>query len=392
MLREAKVGLLVLVALAVFVAGVFLIGDRQQLFSRKALYTIHLTQTGGLARGSGVQLSGVNVGQVTGVILPEDVTELQITIEIAVDRRFAARIREDSQATVRTLGLLGDKYVEIRSGSPDSPQIPIGGKIPAAAPTDVEELLSTGEDVAANVAAVSASLRTILARLERGEGIVGELTSGGEEGDQQRASLRSTLESIESLLRKIDEGHGTVGRLFNDDTLALRVESIVGRLETTVEAFESGEGILPSLLHDAETKARFDRVLAELETTTGEIGTTVAELREGEGLLKKLLTDKEYGDRISGDLEKLIGNLATVSDKLASGDGTAAQLINDPEVVEALNDILVGVDESRFLRWLIRNRQKKGLEERYKEEVEQMEAEGLEPPPLEPKRGSGGSN
>ena len=68
-----------------------------------------------------------------------------------------------------------------------------------------------------------------------------------------------------------------------------------------------------------------------------------------------------------------------IAEKLNSGEGTVAQLVNDPAVYEALNDILVGVDESKFLRWLIRNRQKKGIEERYEDEVERMEDEGITP-------------
>jgi len=390
--REVKVGVLVLTAVGIFVAGIFLIGERQQLFARKSEYSIRFRQTGGLARGGSVQLNGVNVGQVLRVVLPIDVNEEKITIEISVDRRYEERIREDSVARIKTLGLLGDKYVEISSGSPEAPQIPVGGTIPAAAATDVDELIATGEDVAANVAAVSASLRAILSRLERGEGIVGELIVGGEEGDQQRASLKGTLESIESLLGKIDQGQGTIGHLLNDDTLALRVESIISRLEATLTAFESGEGILPGLLHDAETKARFDRVLTQLERTGSEVSNAVAELREGEGLLNKLLTDKEYGDRITRDVERLIQNLTLVSEKLASGDGTLARLIDDPQVYEAFSDILVGIDESRFLSWLIRNRQKKGIEVRYEDQVEAMEAQGIEPPPLEAAEGSGGSS
>ncbi len=390
--REVKVGVLVLTAVGIFVAGIFLIGERQQLFARKSEYSIRFRQTGGLARGGSVQLNGVNVGQVLRVVLPIDVNEEKITIEISVDRRYEERIREDSVARIKTLGLLGDKYVEISSGSPAAPQIPVGGTIPAAAATDVDELIATGEDVAANVAAVSASLRAILSRLERGEGIVGELIVGGEEGDQQRASLKGTLESIESLLGKIDQGQGTIGHLLNDDTLALRVESIISRLEATLTAFESGEGILPGLLHDAETKARFDRVLTQLERTGSEVSNAVAELREGEGLLNKLLTDKEYGDRITRDVERLIQNLTLVSEKLASGDGTLARLIDDPQVYEAFSDILVGIDESRFLSWLIRNRQKKGIEVRYEDQVEAMEAQGIEPPPLEAAEGSGGSS
>ena len=392
MLREVKVGLLTIVALAVFAVGIFLIGDRQQLFSRKSTYQIRFVNAAGLSRGGSVQLNGINVGQVTGVNLPEDVSDQAVTVDIAVDRRFEVHIREDSLARIKTLGLLGDKYVEITAGSSEAPQIPNGGEIPAEPVTDVDQLMASGEDLLENVLAMSVSLRNILTRMERGEGLLGELTAGEEEGGEMRESLRSTLVSIDSLLRKIDQGEGTLGILFNDATLAQRVETAVGQLEATAAALGDGSGLLPALLHDEELKNRFTAVIGELEGTTTEVNGLLAEMREGEGLLTKLLTDEEYADKVSGDLERMIENLSLVAEKLNSGEGTIAQLVNDPQVAEALSDILVGVDESKFLRWLIRNRQKSGIKQRYKDEVDAMEAEGIEPPPLEPAaaEGSGG--
>src|SRR4029079_15083591 len=45
--------------------------------------------------------------------------------------------------------------------------------------------------------------------------------------------------------------------------------------------------------------------------------------------------------------------------------GTAGKIINDPSVYESINEILIGINESKLLRWLIRNRQEKGSEKRY---------------------------
>jgi hypothetical protein len=55
-------------------------------------------------------------------------------------------------------------------------------------------------------------------------------------------------------------------------------------------------------------------------------------------------------------------------------------LINDPAVYESINDILIGINESQMLRWLIRNRQQKGIEKRYDAGVEQP----APPPPPPP--------
>ena len=116
------------------------------------------------------------------------------------------------------------------------------------------------------------------------------------------------------------------------------------------------------------------------------VSELAAAFREGDGLLAKLLQDEQMSEEITRDLREMLHNLNLLSQRLESGEGTLGKLIEDPEVYEALNDILVGVDNSKMLRWLVRNRQKSGIEERYNEEVDAMEAEGIEPPPL---KGSG---
>ena len=73
-------------------------------------------------------------------------------------------------------------------------------------------------------------------------------------------------------------------------------------------------------------------------------------------------------EELRGLLERLNATVA----KITEGDGTVARLIEDPQVYEALNDVIVGIDESKLLRWLIRNRQKAGIRKRYDEEQQNL--------------------
>ncbi len=171
--QRIRVGALLLIALAVLAAGIVMIGDQNHMFTRKNTYFASFTSVSGLNPGNPVQLNGVAVGNVKEIVLPEDPTRSQIRIEITVERRFAERVRGDSEARIKTLGLLGDKYVQLTSGSPAFPIIPDGAEIPTAAPTSVDALMATGEDVMANVTEISSSLRTILKRMEEGEGLLG---------------------------------------------------------------------------------------------------------------------------------------------------------------------------------------------------------------------------
>jgi len=375
----ARVGLLVMVALALAGVAVFLLGEKQNLFRAKNHYFVRLASANGLQVGAAVQLNGVNVGQVVKIILPEDMGETQLQVRLAVDARFEQRIRADSQARIKTLGLLGDKFVEISSGSPSAPVVPEEGEIPSAPTTNLEQIVSSGEDLMVNVLAISSQLAAILTRMERGEGLLGELTKDVEPGKKMTVELYATLESLRKAAEKIEGGKGPVPRLLNDEALGDKLASSVDRLDSILTQAESGDGVVASLLSDAEQKRKLERAFDSIERAAAAVGKIADKLEESEALLPKLLADEEYGKKVAADLERLLANLAVVSDKLAHGDGTAARLIDDPALYEAMNDIVIGIDESKFLRWLIRNRQEKGIEKRYDDAVEAGEA----PPPAE---------
>jgi phospholipid/cholesterol/gamma-HCH transport system substrate-binding protein len=315
-----------------------------------------------------VQLNGVKVGSVRSVVLPEDPGEREIRVEIALDSRYAGRVRADSVARIKTLGLLGDKYVEITSGSEGEAVIPSGAEIPADSGTGVDAIVESGEDVMANVTEISGSLRDILARMERGEGLLGELVVNRETGRRVTDTLIETLGSVQQVAKRIEQGEGALPRLITDRQLAERLGQSVDRLEGVLSRMEEGPGLFPALLNDPAIKQRFVSTLASLETASAELAAVTRELREGEGLLPRLLFDEEYGREVAEDLERTAERVKNLADKLDAGDGTLQRLIDDPSIYEALEDIVVGIDESRLLRWLVRNRQRAGIERRYREE------------------------
>jgi phospholipid/cholesterol/gamma-HCH transport system substrate-binding protein len=379
--QAARVGLLVLVAVAVLAFGVFLIGDQNNLFSRKNRYYIDFQSAGGLKQGNPVQLNGVDVGAVDRVILPTDPARKLIRVWITVDRAFAGRVRTDSRARIKTLGLLGDKFVEITSGSPGFPIVPSDGKVQAAPATNVDAILSSGEDVMDNVVTISHQLTNILARMERGEGLLGQLTSNTPDSLRMRRSLVGTFESFERIASTVENGDGPLPRLLNDRELADRLARAVVSLEAVTASVQNGPGLLPGLLNDPATRQSFDTTLATLNQVARDLQAFTADLESSEALLPRLVKDEQYGREITEEVRQFVERLNTVSERLISGEGTAAKLINDPQIYRAVNDILIGVNESWMLRWLIRNRQKAGIEKRYDDAGGPPRSEAAEPAP-----------
>jgi phospholipid/cholesterol/gamma-HCH transport system substrate-binding protein len=393
--REVRVGLVILAALVVVAAGIFLIGDKNNLFSRKARYHVEFNSVSGLKPGSPVQLDGVDVGTIERVTLPEDPRRKQIRVWIRIDREYSARLRGPvdpralaegqpaSRARLKTLGLLGDKFIEINSGAPVYPAIPEEGLILAAQPTNVDALISSGEDVMDNVVQITHSLNTILSRMEKGEGLLGDLTGETPAGQRLRSSLIGTSESLQRIAGKVETGDGPLPRLLNDRAMADQLAQSLDRFEALLGQAQNGPGLLPGLLNDPATRTQFNETLGSLNKVAQDLQRFTADLETSDALLPRLVKDEEYGREVAEQVRQFVQRLNEISSKISNGQGTAAKLINDPQIYQAVDDILVGVNESRVLRWLIRNRQKKGLDKRYEDTKKSIEEQGGTVEPLD---------
>ena len=377
-----RVGLLVLGATLVLMAALFLIGQQNRLFASKNRYYFTAGSVAGLNEGAPVRLNGVTAGIVEKITLPEDVHKQLLTIRISIERQYEERIRQDSRARIRTLGLLGDKYVDVTSGSPQAPMIPPGGAIPTAPDTDVDKLIASGGDVVDNMVRISYSLARVLERIDRGEGLVGELTSSGSEKLSDR--LDATLASAQRVMDAVEHGNGPLGRMVSDEKLGSQLASAIERLDALVAQANRDDNLVASLLRDPQTRADFDDTLTQAKQAAASLRQWTAAVEKNDSVANRLLTDERMGERVGHDLEALVHDLSSVASKLDRGNGAAGMFINDPRIYDAVNHIIIGVNESRMLRWLIRNRQKKGIKLRYEAEGGPPLSKAEEEAPTEP--------
>jgi phospholipid/cholesterol/gamma-HCH transport system substrate-binding protein len=400
--REIKVGLLVLGAVVVLAIALVVIGDKNNFFVRKTGYFVRFSQVGGLAPGAGVTLDGVNVGTVDRVVLPKNPAQREINVWLLIDRRYAERLRapqppvpnapnneQVTKARISTLGLLGDKFIELNSGSEKFPAIPDEGEIPAASQPDLDALVASGEDVVGNVAQISHSLQHILARVDRGEGLLGELTTQSAAGQQLRQSAVAALQSLQRVTDEMENGAGVLPRLINDRQTADRLIAAIAGLDAVLASAQHGKGALPALLNDPAERAKLDETLANLDSASKDLKELTAHFGTSQALLPRLLEDEAYGHEVTERLRETVQHLDTVTDRLVEGKGTAARLINDPAIYEAINDVIVGVNKSWMLRWLLQNRQKAGIKQRYQDATagggrEQPAAPAASAPPGRP--------
>ena len=164
---ELKVGIFMLIGIAILFIIVFSIGD------------INLSKTGykikvifnfasGIGPTAPVRLAGVGVGQVQGIHIIYDEKEKRAKAELTAWINDDAKIGEDAEVTINTLGLLGEKYLEIFPGTMGKPILKNNDTIIGKDPVSMEK-------VTENLASLSDSIKVIVERLKNGEGTVGKL-------------------------------------------------------------------------------------------------------------------------------------------------------------------------------------------------------------------------
>lgn len=165
---ELKVGIFIAVGMIIFFLIVFSIGD---VYIVKRGYHIDavFNFANGISESAPVRLAGVNVGEIDKITLffdeKDKKTKVKLTLWI---EEYKIKIERDSLATINTLGLLGEKYLEIYPGTTTNVFLKEGDVIVGRDP------IST-ESIAEKINVLADSTVTIMERLKDGKGTIGKL-------------------------------------------------------------------------------------------------------------------------------------------------------------------------------------------------------------------------
>lgn len=133
---ELAVGVFVLIGILALGWLSIRLGRVELLGGRGYVVTADFPSVGGLKAGSTVEIAGVEVGRVEAITLADYQARVRMTI------RPDVKIQEDSIASIKTRGLIGEKYIRINPGGSDQIVKPNGRIKEVEPPVDFEELLS----------------------------------------------------------------------------------------------------------------------------------------------------------------------------------------------------------------------------------------------------------
>jgi phospholipid/cholesterol/gamma-HCH transport system substrate-binding protein len=134
MSKELKVGLFVIISAFIFLATFAYV---DQLSGVRIPYKAYFRYAGGIDPGSPVRFGGMKVGTITA-IRPwrQDPTKIEVLLEV----KGGVPVNADSIAMLTSLNPLGDRYLEITTGSDKVPRLPPGATIPSTEPVSLDDL------------------------------------------------------------------------------------------------------------------------------------------------------------------------------------------------------------------------------------------------------------
>jgi phospholipid/cholesterol/gamma-HCH transport system substrate-binding protein len=183
MSRAARLGAFIVTTLLILAAGIFIIGDRQYLFSATYQLKTQFARVAGLDAGAEVRVGGVHSGSVRRIDLPDKPTG-RITVVMDLERSTHAIIKQDSVAAIETEGLLGNEFVALSFGSAQGANVRDGDTIASEPPMAIADLikktdaiLDSSQKVLGNVTVASANLSAISAKINQGQGTIGALVN-----------------------------------------------------------------------------------------------------------------------------------------------------------------------------------------------------------------------
>src|SRR5262249_51393327 len=119
MSRVLRLGVFVVMTLGIFGAAIFWIGARDFRFARTYRLNAQFSTVGGLTDGAEVRVGGLHQGSVDRIDLPAR-PDQKVTVVMRLKRNTRNVVKKDSVASIRTEGLVGDRYVEVSFGSPEA--------------------------------------------------------------------------------------------------------------------------------------------------------------------------------------------------------------------------------------------------------------------------------
>lgn len=290
---QLKIGLTIFTGMTIFAVLLFIIGTEANLFDKKYEIRLFTSDIQGLSEGAQVSLGGLKVGEVKSIEFSGLDNRNGLLIRLSLLEKYRHLIRTGSMAQIKTIGLLGDHYVNISMDNGNGRPLSNGEYLPLKEPVNIEntadKLISALDDMRTTLS----NTKAITTDIRKGKGSLGRLIESHETIDR----IDETLSGINKISIAVREGKGSLGKFINDPSMFNELKNTSGSLRGLAEDLKEGKGSFGKLLKDQSLY----NGLSELSARLNEVA---AKLNTGPGTASELLNDKELYVRLSESLKK----------------------------------------------------------------------------------------
>lgn len=319
--EELRVGVFVLAGLLILAVAIFYVTGTNSWGAKYTLKT-YLPEVANLQVGAPVTLDGYSVGNVQALDINEHPSDRMhsIEIEMRIQKKYQNLIRANSNASLLTQGLLGNRYVSITRGYIGD-AVPNNGIVPGITGKDIME---GGVDLEANLNVLMKQVGDVVGAVRDGKGSLGKLINDPALYNR----LNGAVGQAQSLIADVKAGKGSVGKILVSDDLYNKLDASAGHIESMTSAIQSQQGSFGKLVYD---RAFYDKTNEFFTNANG----LLAGVRNGQGTLGKLVTD----DTLFTNLRDASANINSLTGKMNSGQGTFGKFFADPNLYDNMTGL-----------------------------------------------------
>ncbi|HEX8706967.1 MAG TPA: MlaD family protein [Pyrinomonadaceae bacterium] len=346
-LSELRVGLLVVISIAILIFLILNASGDINPFSSKLHVRAQFDSAEGLRPGSEVRLAGVRVGKVDEIRLlppspnPSDPrVEVKLAIDNKIDGRPATeRIRKDSTVSMGSPSLLGnEKIINITPGTAAGQAVKENDLLPPSALNQSTLSNLVGPDVADQMTGITKNLNDITRKINEGQGSLGRVLNDEALYNELNAAIIDT----QAIIRQIRAGQGTAGKFINDPAIYNNVNDLAVRFNDIAEGLRTGRGTAGKFLTDDALYNKVNVIADRVNNSVSDINGIIADIRQGRGTVGKLLND----ETIYNDARAAIARVSTTTERLDNvvagaqrGEGTVGKLLTDDQLYNNVNQL-----------------------------------------------------
>ena len=323
-----RLGLFVTLGIVLLIFGIFMIGQKNSLFSSTFTVNAYFKDVQGLKSGAPVRFGGIDVGSVKNIEIVRDTSgRVEVSMNLQTDiKRF---IKTDTKASIENEGLVGNKVVVLTIGSSSAEAVKDGGFIQSVEPVGFSAIITQTQGVIQYTKEMTKDLSEIVNKVNNGEGSIGKLVNN----DELYISAVNLTKRADESLKDITDELNRITNVF--DSLGVGVGDVVSNVNQVVKnvnditaSIKEGRSALGALLVTNKYDSTITSTLQNIELTSKDARLSASRLAENMEALKhnwlfkgyfenRGYWDKaEYEDQISSRLKELDGKIKILNEKI----------------------------------------------------------------------------